>query len=380
VGIGGSGGSVGGIVTDASISDASTNADSTCAASTTTGKEAPLDLFIMLDQSISMNTPVGNGTDTRWRAVTKAIGAFVQRPEAAGLGVGINYFGPLTDETGCLTGLICTTDDECGPGCGPCAAVPGFADKGCEGHACDLRFYARAETAIAPLPGNAQAIIDSLARHRPNTPTPTSPALQGAVNFSKQWAIDHPGRPVVVILATDGEPSQCDVNPANIQAIAGTAFIGMPSIRTFVIGVGDVVAAPQATAAKDLLNGIARAGGTSQAFIINDTDVNAQFLAALQAIRGAALQCAYTIPDSMGKMPDFNKVNVRYTPGGGMSSIIPKVANAGACAMDEGWYYDNELAPTRILVCPATCDKFAKAMGGKVEIEVGCATIIAPPR
>jgi hypothetical protein len=30
-------------------------------------------------------------------------------------------------------------------------------------------------------------------------------------------------------------------------------------------------------------------------------------------------------------------------------------------------------------MCPATCDKFSKAMGAKVEIEVGCATIIAPP-
>jgi hypothetical protein len=335
----------------------------------------------MLDQSISMNTPVGNGMDTRWRAVTKAIGAFVQRPEAAGLGVGINYFGVGESDTGCLTGLVCETEDECGPGCGPCVALPGFPDKGCEGHGCDLKYYAKAETPIAPLPGNAQAILDSLALHRPNTATPTSAALQGAVNFSKQWATDHPDRAVVVIFATDGEPSQCDVNPANIQAIAATAFSGMPSIRTFVIGVGDVVAAPQAGAAKDLLNGIARAGGTSQAFIINDTDVNNQFLMALQSIRGAALQCAYTIPDSMGKMPDFNKVNVRYTPGGGASSVIPKVMNAADCAMRDGWYYDNDRMPTRILMCPATCDTFSKAMGAaKVDIEVGCATIIAPPR
>ena len=36
--------------------------------------------------------------------------------------------------------------------------------------------------------------------------------------------------------------------------------------------------------------------------------------------------------------------------------------------------------PTRILVCDATCQKFSMDTKGKVEIEVGCATIIAPPK
>src|SRR6185295_8827525 len=115
---------------------------------------------------------------------------------------------------------------------------------------------AKAETPIAPLPGNAQPILDSLARHMPSTATPTSPALQGAVDFSKQWAIDHPGRTVVVVLATDGGPSQCDTDSINIKKIAQAAHNGMPSIRTFVIGVGAELTDPGGAANRDLMDGI----------------------------------------------------------------------------------------------------------------------------
>ena len=61
----------------------------------------------------------------------------------------------------------------------------------------------------------------------------------------------------------------------------------------------------------------------------SDANVNTQFLAALTKIRGAALSCTYSIPDSMGRMADYGRVNVRYTPcGSTMSVVIPKVANA----------------------------------------------------
>jgi hypothetical protein len=334
-----------------------------------------------------MNSRIGMGMETRWGAVTKAIGDFVGRPEANGLGVGISYFGPSRDPSCDNIAATCTKDSDCAGTCGPCVPfVAGSPYKICQGvlgpDGCDLKYYAAPETPIAPLPGNAQAILDSLGRHQPQGGTPTSAALQGAVNFCKQWATDHPGRVVVNVLATDGLPEDCDTDPANIQRIAATAFGGTPSIRTFIIGVGAALNAggDAGAAAKQLLDGIAQSGGSMRAFMVSDADATRQFLAALQTIRGSSLQCAYAIPDAMGRMPDLTKVNVRHTPGGGMSVLIPKVANAADCAMRDGWYYDNENMPTSILMCPATCDKFSMGTGGTVEIEVGCATIIAPPR
>jgi hypothetical protein len=387
-GTGGSGGGGTIVVPDASFTDSSP-VDATCAGSVSEAHLIPLDLFIMLDQSQSMDQAVGSAGDTRWTAVTKAISAFVKQPEANGIGVGINYFGVSLGKRMCLaTTINCTKDTDCAPGCGPCVPFgPGSTQRVCKevfgdinADMCDVANYNKAETPIAPLPGNAQPILDSLARHEPTSSTPTSAALQGSTDFCRQWATDHAGRVVVNVFATDGEPSGCDENPTNIERIASTAFGGMPSIRTFVIGVGDDVSGDAGSDAKQLLDGIAQAGGTMKAFVVTDADVNRQFLDALNQIRGAALACAYTIPDSMGRMPDYTKVNVRYTPGGSTTSVvIPKVAGPADCANRDGWYYDNEANPTRILMCDATCQKFSMDTKGKVEIEVGCATIIAPP-
>jgi hypothetical protein len=364
--------------------------DATCAGSVSEARLIPLDLFIMLDQSSSMDSPVGTGTDTRWTAVTKAIGNFVQQPEAAGLGVGINYFGVAPNNNPMCAGTrpTCTKDSDCAMGCGPCVPfMPGSTVKVCKevlGGAgvdqCDVTNYAKAETPIAPLPGNAQPILASLARHMPSTGTPSSAALQGSTDFCRQWAMAHPDHVVVNVFATDGEPEDCDLDPMNIANIAGQAFNATPSVRTFAIGVGDDLAGDAGSDAKLLMDGIAQAGGTMKAFLISDANVNQQFLAALNKIRGSSLACTYAIPDSMGGMPDIMKVNVRYTPGSGMPVVIPKVADAADCAGRDGWYYDNPTTPTRIIMCDATCQKFSMDSTGKVEIQVGCQTIIAPPR
>jgi hypothetical protein len=300
--------------------------------------------------------------------------------------VGLNYFGLSAGKSVCKsTRQKCTSDADCAAGCGPCGpvAVPGWTSTWCQGAVgdlgldeCDVANYAKAETPIASLPGNAQPILDSLANHEPNSNTPTSAALQGAVNFSRQWAMSHAGHVVVDVFATDGVPMSCDQDPAHIGQIAADGFAGTPSIRTFVIGVGSEAG----SAAKALLDRIAMSGGTTSAFLVTDTDVNGQFLDALDKIRGAALACAYEVPDGMGRQLDYGRVNVSYTPGGSTTAIIvPKVANAADCSNRDGWYYDDDAHPTRILVCDATCQKLSADSKGKVEIQVGCATIIAPP-
>ena len=111
-----------------------------------------------------------------------------------------------------------------------------------------------------------------------------------------------------------------------------------------------------------------------------------QFLAALNAIRGTKLACDYLVPPpNDGGMLDFGKVNVEYTPSGTSAPItIPYAgAKANCDPMKGGWYYDVDPAqggtPTKIIMCPATCDKFSADQGGQVDIQVGCKTIVAPP-
>jgi len=99
---------------------------------------------------------------------------------------------------------------------------------------------------------------------------------------------------------------------------------------------------------------------------------------ALNAIRNAALPCTYLIPPPPpGMRPDFTRVNVVYTPGGGPEQTIPKVPDAGHCpANGLGWYYDDERAPTQIILCDATCALIKGDLMAQLDIVLGCITIV----
>ncbi|MBK8251676.1 MAG: VWA domain-containing protein [Polyangiaceae bacterium] len=335
-----------------------------CAAETAQANPVQLDLFFMLDQSGSMSETVQGG-GTRWDAVTSALKSFFGDPANAGLGAGIQYF-PITSGANCNP--TCTTNADCGA-YGPCFV---FICLGCTAggtDSCNPADYATPKVEIAPLTAaHATALSNSINAQGPTGNTPTGPALQGAVDHAKSWAMAHPSHNVVVVLATDGDPTEC--NPSDIPGIsniAAAAANASPKVKTFVIGVG---------ASLSNLNAIAAAGGTGSAFIVDgNANVNQEFKAALDAIQQTALGCEYTIPQPAQGMLDYNKVNVQYTPGGGSAQVILNVANAAACdPATGGWYYDNPAAPTKIILCDATCSVVEADSAGKIEILLGCAT------
>lgn len=345
-----------------------------CAGTSVKAEKIPLDMYVMLDESGSMTDPVSGGGD-KWDAVTTAFKSFLQQPSAGGLGVGVQFFGlPPAGSAICPTS--CMVDADCN-GCGLCflGDCLSFA-----GDSCSAALYANPDTVdiygkkgveIATLPGAAPSLIASIDAHKPNSSTPTSAALQGAVDHAKAWQIAHPNHVVVAVLATDGDPTECDTNLSNINGIAAAAASGSPPIKTFVIGVGSSLGA---------LNGIAAAGGTGQAFIVDtNQNTNAQFLAALNAIQGTALTCSYAVPVPTMGTPDYGAVNVQYTPGnGGSPVVIPNVPDAAHCpANGDAWYYDNPNAPTQIILCGPSCDKVKVDLNGKVDVVLGCKTIPA---
>ncbi len=295
-----------------------------CAYSVSKGAQQALDVYIMLDQSASMVGP-------KWTGVTAALNAFVMQP-LTGVSVGIQYFA--------LNLLDCTASD-----------------------------YATPEVEIAPLPGVASKITQSLSMHAPISTTPTVAAEQGAVQHATDWAKSHPQDVVIVVLATDGDPDMCNILPdplTPVEQVASMGFMGTPKIPTFVIGVGSDTAN---------LDAIAQAGGTGSAFIV-DTNmaVDTQFLAALNKIRGSALGCNYKIPAPQGgSSTDFTKVNVQFSSGG-KKTIFPQVSGKAACpSSGNAWYYDNPKSPTEIVLCTATCG--AISVGGEIDVLTGCETI-----
>ena len=308
-----------------------------CATSVVTAEKVALDIYVMLDQSGSMDDSVTGGT--KWTTVTSSLNTFLGQPGLDGVSVGLGYFG-VPDATG-------------------------FGDS------CNAADYKVPDVEIAPLPQVATQISSSMSQHSPTTATPTSAALQGALDHAKDWAGSHPGDATVVILATDGDPSECQTDISQIQAIAAAGFNGTPKIPTYVIGVGSSLSN---------LNAIASSGGSTSAFLVDTGgNVNQQFLQAMNDIRHAALGCTYSIPmPTDGSMINYNEVNIIYQPGnGGAPVTLPYVMDKASCpATGNGWYYDDPNAPTQIVLCDSSCAGIEVDETGSVNITLGCSTVI----
>jgi hypothetical protein len=412
-----------------------------CAAHVSTAKLVPLDLYIMLDTSGSMLEVTATNV-SKWDAIKSAIETFLNDSASAGLGVGLQYFpiskpnaptscnsdAQCTGDTGpcflkwCYAAaadpqlgvVACERDSDCLPyDGGPCSTVamcsknaqwicptPGAAcgndpmtgmalgtctampPSVCEHTAtCDIPTYAAPAVAIATLPGVAPAITKSIDAQMPDGTTPTGPALTGAIQQATAWAKAHPDHRVVTLLATDGLPTECTPTDINqVGAIAAQAVAATPSIDTFVIGVfgtQDVMDGAPAN-----LDTIAQDGGTTSAFIVDTTkDVTAQFLAALDAIRGGKLDCSFQIPQpDDGQTLNYEQVNVQVSSTGQPDALLYYVGSVDKCdAKTGGWYYDTDpgvTAPSKIITCPASCSAFQAATDASVEIALGCQTVV----
>lgn len=359
-----------------------------CAKETAVGNLTPVDLVIMLDQSGSMDSQVA-GT-TIWGLVTQALTDFVQGSGTEGLSVGMQYFplpdGACTTCNNCFLPNLQVTDQTtntccCSPPTGEsCALMNGAAcpgggicyqgqcHSGGANATCENAAYAALEVPVGALPGNAQAVISSLAGHSPGGLTPTAPALQGAINAAAAQAQATPDHTVAVVLATDGVPTECAPQDiSQIAAIAGAAAAASPPVRTYVIGIGDVAA----------LNAIAQAGSGQNAFLLSANGAaGQQFLDAMNKIKGSLLACEFDIPEPTSGTLDYSLVNVQYTPDGGMAQTVPQVPAPGDCGGNEGWYYDDPAAPKKIVLCDATCDLVKSTGKASIEIVLGCTTIV----
>lgn len=318
---------------DASIGDA-------CAATTVNAEAAPLDMFIMMDNSGSMGTDcnIGQATTSKWCYSINALSQFFQTAPT-GTGAALQYFPK------CLGSLAeCTT----GTGC------------------------AVAEVPLGNLPGNLTALQTSLDGTTPNGATPMEAALHGLATYTTQK--QQAGRVMIGIFITDGVPETCTTN-VNILAGIVQTHLTTDKIKTFVIGMDgadfgklDSIAAPGGAALHST-----NCGGTSPCYSYNVGNGNpAAFTAVLSAIQKSAVACQFAMPSTDGGITDPNKVEVQYFPAGTPpSQKLPKVTNASACS-GGGWYYDNNASPKSILLCPSSCTIVQLDTKAKIDVSLGC--------
>src|SRR5690606_11772628 len=86
------------------------------------------------------------------------------------------------------------------------------------------------------------------------------------------------------------------------------------------------------------------------------------------------LPCRYVLPTPPDGMAlDRSKVNILYTASGATSeTIIPYVRDYPSCGPSGGWYYEAD----DVVVCPATCTALTGDASGRVDIALGCETIL----
>lgn len=98
----------------------------------------------------------------------------------------------------------------------------------------------------------------------------------------------------------------------------------------------------------------------------------------IERIQGTALACEYTIPEPPdGLVFARDKVNVLYDEGDG-ALPIGYVETASECLVaGYGWHYDDPVAPSEIVMCPESCERFEALTNATIDIEFGCDTIPA---
>ncbi len=294
-----------------------------CASASYRSGYSSLSIYILLDMSGSMND------DNKWDEATAALSAFVSDPAMSGLGVGLAYF-PI-------------------------------------GATCDTQTYALPAVPIAPLPGNADKIKNSLAAHAPKDgDTPTRPALRAAIEYARGRQIANPHEEVAIALVTDGVPNVCSSTVDNVAEVAREGVNTPPQVLTFVIG--------QEAASESGLARIAAAGGTGKAIIVGKSPNSAQKLVnALEGLRQTLGTCQFAVPDAGSATLLPSDVTASYlASSSGAATPLSRVADASACNGTNSFYVDDPEAPSRIQLCPGICNAVQQNPESRVEVTAGC--------
>jgi hypothetical protein len=325
---------------------------SACATGTANASLSGVNLYVMFDRSSSMTQKADNKGNTRWQLTSAALEAFFKSPSAGGLGLALRFFPHDLPKAGCNQQM-------------------------CDVAACQEPLVGLGQLTADAAPADAQekALLDATVSSAPGMAgagTPISAALGGALDWASAQHKLTPDQNTVVVLVTDGQANGCDEDIKVISKLASDA-LAADGTRTYAIGL---------TGSNDAdMNAIATAGGTEKGiFVADGADTQQQLLDALGNIRGQILDCDFPMPSpKAGMQVDPALINVNYTPGGGTQATLPQVAGEGACTAG-GWYYDDPVNPSRIVLCKSTCDTVTADPKAALEILLGCATISKVPK
>jgi hypothetical protein len=312
----------------------SSGGDEVCQAVQVAADPVPLDMYVVLDRSGSMNS------NAYWNPSVNALKTFFSDPASAGINVGMNFF--------------------------PKVGTSGTAE-------CNSSNYSNVQVtdpggALIAIPAGYGTLEASLNATSPGGTTPLYGALEGSYLAAETNTTSNPDHKTIVVLASDGVPccSTCsEENVTGISHLSADAFTNH-GVETYAIAIDASVVGS--------LDTIASAGGTQAAIDIS-ANIN-DFAQKMSDIRDAALGCDFTIPDDpTGSTFDAQKVNVTVTSAVG-DSQLPQAIDEADCANGDGWYYDDPNVPTQVHLCPNSCTALQSDPAAEVALAFGCPTVL----
>ena len=277
--------------------------DTSCGGQQFTVTRVQPNVFLVIDRSGSMGEPISGSSNTsKWDDLKNAVSSLVTGFDSQ-IRLGMSLFN---------------SDGNCGAG--------------------------KIDTALGPL--NGATVNAELSATQPGGNTPTAATLAAIATSAN---LSDPTRDNIVVLATDGQPNCGDTD---VTGKIDTLYNATPSVKTYVIGVGDGVSSNP-----DLLNAWAVAGHTDRSGGTKYYQSNsAQDLqSAFQTIAGGIVSCTFALSSTP---PDPTQLDVYLNQ-------TPVAADAA-----NGFSYSD--SPAQVTLHGAACDSLKKDPSQKLGVVYGC--------
>jgi hypothetical protein len=240
-----------------------------------------------------------------WQDVRQGVGQFVDDSSSVGVEVGLQYL-PVSNN-------------------------------------CDATEYETPLIPILPLPGNANAIKQSLnSTSTTAMGTVMQAALTGGIDHCKAFAAANPNTQCNLVLLTDWNGTGCS---ANLGPIAQAGHATSPAVLTYVVSLDGPPS--------NNLNTIAASGGTGSPIVATSEGAIAN------ALTTATRRCWYELPNV-----GTGVLNVAVGP-----TALSEVNAAADCSSSQNQFYRSAGS---IVLCPATC------LGASAPIQVNVDITCAP--
>lgn len=338
--------------------DGSVSPDAACASSMVPAQPVPLDMYIVLDRSASMQQPlkviptctVGEAEDCRWCHAIDALGGFFAAPTSNGMGVALDFV-----PHGNCSWISATEQD--------CCAI---------GDCCGGSSEALPEVALGELPGHFPRLIAALDAQDPlGTTTPLEAALRGMTQYMKTSA--RAGRQMVGLITTDGRPNGCE-RDTSLLADLLLRHRESTGQLTFVLGMTGAnypVLEQLARAGGAMAHSNHCAGGFDECtfYDVGDGDPKA-FIDALQQIQRSVVACHFGMPKATTGLVDPNTLVVQWSSDTQPNAQpLPHVDVPTASC--QGWYADPENTG-EFALCATTCALMQTQPSVQIDVLIGC--------